>query len=248
MEVLICTDHARLQVAVFAHLTLLRHNVIDSSVTVILSILSQGGFVQMPRQKSRRNKKIDANLNKKGTIDHNAEIIGKYNLKDQSSDLPQISYRSLRQLDEFAALKPKQLRFIIAMVQTEQNVSAASRLTGIWWSNHYNWQKKPEYIAAMKLALRIEGDKLLSTMLRDANHGRAVAKYYQGKIVGFEREVNAQERIHILDGLKEEFRPNYFQQAGNGPTNINIFYPSIDEGTEIDVTPKPNDPAKLERP
>jgi hypothetical protein len=134
--------------------------------------------------------------------------------------------REIRRIPEFQPLRPKQLRFISALLRSNLIVEEASRKCGIGCRNHYRWLKDETYKQAADKIKEMLGDLLEATILDHAIAGREAPIIYQGKITGTQKEINAQERIALLRGLKPEYRDNYLASFVTGPTQINITYPS----------------------
>jgi hypothetical protein len=135
--------------------------------------------------------------------------------------------REIRRIPEFQPLRPKQLRFIVGLLRSNLIVEEASRKCGVGWRNHYYWLSKDEiYKQAVEKVTAMLGDLLEATMLDHALAGREAPIIYQGKITGVQREINAQERIALLRGLKPQYRDNFQLNSITGPTQINVIYHS----------------------
>jgi hypothetical protein len=139
--------------------------------------------------------------------------------------------REIRRIPEFQPLRPKQLRFIVGLFRSNLIVEKASRRSGVMWRNHYYWMKHDEeYRQAVEKVKEMLGDLLEATMLDDAIIGREAPIVYKGEVTGSIREINAQERIALLRGLKPQYRDNYLAANQVGPVNVRfIFAPSSPE-------------------
>jgi len=149
--------------------------------------------------------------------------------------------RDIKRLEAFKPLKPKQIRFISALVKTNMVVERAAKYCGIEWRNHYTWLQKADYKQAVEFARDIVGDTLESTMLDDAVDGRVTPIVYKGKVTGNIREIFTSERIALLKGLKPQYREG-FSMNNVGPVSLAISYPAqkignndlTNEGEEIE--------------
>lgn len=143
--------------------------------------------------------------------------------------------RELKRIPEFEPLKPKQIRFISALVASDLRVEEAAKRCGINWRQHYRWKKNQQYEQALEVAKQMLADKLEAVMLNHAVEGREAPVIYQGRVTDYVREVNAHERIALLKGLKPQYRDNFNVANVQGPISVNFtFAPS----SEKDVTPK----------
>lgn len=133
---------------------------------------------------------------------------------------------ALRRLPVFQKITMNQLKFMRGLLARNMVVEHASAFCGLEWRNHYRWLKASEdYKNAVAFVKEMLADKLESTMLDHAIQGRPTPIVYKGQITGQVREVNAQERIALLKGLKPEYRDNYQINAFAGPQNIAFVYP-----------------------
>ena len=137
--------------------------------------------------------------------------------------------REIKRLEAFKPLKPKQIRFISALVKTNMVVERAAKYCGIEWRNHYTWLQKPDYKQAVEFAKDIVGDTLESIMLDNAVDGRLTPIVYKGKVTGNIREINSSERIALLKGLKPQYREG-FSMNNIGPVSLAISYPGQQSG------------------
>jgi hypothetical protein len=153
--------------------------------------------------------------------------------------------REIKRIPEFQPLRPKQLRFISALFRSNLIVEEASRRCGVGWRNHYRWLKDETYKQAVEKIKEMLGDLLEATMLDHAITGREAPIIYQGKITGTQREINAQERIALLRGLKPEYRDNFMVGSMTGPVSVSIIMPpaairdkpvAIEEAEEAEVS------------
>lgn len=155
----------------------------------------------------------------------------------------------VRSIPEFKALRPVQRRFLISYLSCNCNPKNAAVAAGVAVWSHYAWKSQEKnYKAAFEKCREIFGDFLEASMMNHAIDGFNVPVHYQGERIDTYKEFNAQERITLLKGMKPEYKENFAAIAGQGPVNVTINYPRIEENDEIDVTPKSNDIPKLERP
>lgn len=145
------------------------------------------------------------------------------------------SLRILNQVPEFASLKVKQKRFLMALALEDGCIERASKRCGIPWTSHFRWRKTPEYQAGIDVAFDVLANALVSVMLGDAVHGREVPIVFKGMVTGYRREVYPQERNKLLEGLDKRFASVNFQ-VSTGPVQVNIGYSSPPPDM-IDVSP-----------
>jgi len=128
----------------------------------------------------------------------------------------------IRRIPEFKPLKPKQIRFISALIGNDLVVEQAARKCGVEWRSHYRWLHQDDYKAAVQYAKEILADTLESRMLDDAIVGRVTPIVYKGEVTGNIREVNASERITLLKGLKPQYREQWSMNQFAGPVQLNV--------------------------
>jgi hypothetical protein len=167
-------------------------------------------------------------------------------VSEDNLNLPSLA--QIKRIPEFKPLKPKQIRFISALIKTDLKVEDAAKIAGCDWRNHYFWLKTDTYKQAYEYAREILSDLLESTMLDHAIVGREAPIIYKGEITGNYREINSSERITLLKGLKPQYRDNWQINQITGPTQLNIVHSSavnslINETTK-DLTPKLINPSE----
>lgn len=138
-----------------------------------------------------------------------------------------LTMREIRRLPALQGLKFPQVKFAAAMYRTNLKVEPAARLCFVDWQRHYAWLKKDEkYRAAIDFIRDMVGDKLESSMMSDAVDGRLTPIVYQGKITGTMREINPQERIALLKGLRPQYRDGQLINNTSGPVQVAIVLAS----------------------
>lgn len=141
---------------------------------------------------------------------------------DTNQNLPTLA--QIKRIPEFKPLKPKQIRFISALIGTDLRVEAAAKKCGVEWRSHYRWMHQDDYKLAVQYAKEILADTLESRMLDDAILGRVTPIVYKGEVTGNIREVNASERITLLKGLKPQYRENFSVNQFNGPVQLAVKF------------------------
>lgn len=141
-----------------------------------------------------------------------------------AENLPTLA--QIKRIPEFKPLRPKQIRFISALIGTDLRVEAAAKKCGVEWRSHYRWMHTEEYKIAVQYAKEILADTLESRMLDDAIVGRLTPIVYKGEVTGNIREVNASERITLLKGLKPQYRENFSINNFAGPVQLNVKHHS----------------------
>jgi len=128
----------------------------------------------------------------------------------------------LKEFPAFRKLKPRQRRYLHALVAVNGNRTKAGEVSGVYWRNHYNWEKLPEYAQALELIEKIFGDALLADMKSDAIEGQDVPIIHRGVITGYYKQKNTQERIVLVKGLFPHLRESFNVAASAGPTLVNV--------------------------
>jgi hypothetical protein len=139
-----------------------------------------------------------------------------------NDNLPTLS--QLKRIPEFKPLKPKQIRFISALIKNDLRVERAASSIHTDWRIHYIWLHNSEYKLAYEYAKEILADRLESIMFDHAVTGRETPIIYKGEITGNYREVIPSERIILLKGLRPQYRDNYNQNIITGPVQVNVKF------------------------
>lgn len=135
----------------------------------------------------------------------------------------EITVQELKACDEFRDLTIAQRRFLIAYVMSNGSVKRASMLCAVAFMSHYFWNSNDEkYQKAFAKAREIYGDLLESRMQMDAMDGIPEPVFYKGEKVGNIRRFNAQERITLLKGYKNQYRDNFNLALVAGPQAMKV--------------------------
>jgi hypothetical protein len=127
-----------------------------------------------------------------------------------------------RQLAALKPLKPRQRRFLIALVTTSLKIEPAARKIGLEPRTHYTWLEQPKYAEAFAFVKTMWADYLEADMMADALTGQLMPVTFKGQITGYFREKNTREREILLKGLKPQYRESWSIQQAIAPTAVSI--------------------------
>jgi hypothetical protein len=149
------------------------------------------------------------------------------------------AYSELRKFPQFSQLKPRQKRFIAAYVTCELKIEPAAKKIGLEPKTAYNWAKNAEYLQVIELAKHVYEELYAATLRNDmfdtAVNGHSKPIVYKGKITGYYREKNVEERKFIMSGLDQRFRQNFQVANVQGPISVNFTFAPNSEKVQRDL-------------